>query len=510
MTQAIKGVPVGKSAGKSTVKRRYSDGGAILAFALLLLVCYLGGYIFSLINRERISETTVMFGSIEPVRVFQGVIVRNETVYYSNAAGMVIYRKQDGDRLHAGAVAASVQDAAVVQRIWDSILLLQENILEHHENRMLSAAVENEINGLMAQLVRSVDNLSLSISALDMQSLYGLTHRAEQLIYNRNNIIYNETQGIPRITNELGLQFWQLDRAVSQTTARNSGIISYRTDGFEYRFTPANVRVLSKEETFTNPNYNEISTPGYVNPGDPIFKIVNSNEWFIAAYLPLDQVADWRQNETRSIFVDDGKGNFNELQCSVHFIEINGLAGEAYVVLSVNRAMTDFLNQRGISFKIKRGLTEGLKIPNSAISDKVIYKIPVECVMERGGLRHVLRFNPHTNGFEEVTLVVFSSEPGFLHIIAEYNSIKIGDVLSVPDTFNETRLVSQSEDIKGVYVTNTGVAVFRRIHLSNAHAGDMFGNIHYTILDPAINNGIRVQDRIATDASGVRENQFVY
>jgi hypothetical protein len=502
----------GRKAVQAPVKRRYSDGGSILVFALILLAGYLGGYTYNLVNRDRIAETTVMFGSIEPVRVFEGVIVRNERVYYANTSGLVVYRKQNGDKVSAGSAAASVQDAAAVQRLWESIINLQGNILNQQESRNLSAAVSGEIRSITAQLTRSVDNMALEISTHDMQSLYTLTHRIEQLVYNRNNIYFNEAQGIPRLSAELGSQFEQMGRAVNEIRVRHSGIISYKTDGFEYRLTPANLRVLSREETLASPDYDEIFIPGIVNPGDPVFKTINTNEWFIAAYLPLDQVLDWQVNQNRLIYVDDGSGNFNELQTTVHFMDIIGNSGEAYVVLRVNRQVTDYMDQRGVRFKIKRGLTEGLKIPNSAIADKVIYKIPAECVMERGSLRQVLRYNRQTGGFEETAVIIFSSEPGFAHVIAEYNDIRVGDILAVPDTRGETRMVTQSEVIKGVYVTNTGVAVFRRIHLTDDGVGDVFGNINYTIIDPALNNGansVRMQDRIASDASRVTENQFV-
>ncbi|MCL2702652.1 MAG: hypothetical protein FWE91_03475 [Defluviitaleaceae bacterium] len=488
-------------------KRRYNDGGVLLGFMLILLVVYLSGYIYTFLAREKVPETVVVFGSIEPVVVFTGVIVRDETVYRADAQGRVMYYRQDKERISAGNPAASVRDEETVRRHIETILNIEENILRAQAGRNFSSAVENEIRGIGTQLTRAVDNTALSINALDTQAMYTLTHRVDQLISHRNELLFNESQGaLKTLSTERDIFQNQLGAAISEMRVRASGTISYKTDGFEEILTTARLRVLTKEETLTDVDFNNIYIPSVVYPGDPVFKTVNSNEWYIAAYLPLDQVDGWAAGRPRTIYVDDGSGYYGALETSVFILETDRQTGEAYVVLSVNRHVTNFLDRRAVSFKIKEGLTEGLKIPNSAIVSKTLYRIPEECITVVNGLRTVLRFNSGTGGYDQIPLTTFGSDNNFVSIIAELNDINLYDILIVPDRIGETRMITQTEEIKGVYVTNSGMAVFRRIILS----GDVFENVNFTIIDPARNPGVRVQDRIVSDASNVVENQMIY
>jgi hypothetical protein len=321
---------------------------------------------------------------------------------------------------------------------------------------------------------------------------------------NRNIILLNEVRG--GLSADLLAFHAQMGEAISEIRIGASGLISYRTDGFEYVFTPQRLRALSREETLTEVDYFSIRTPDEVFPGDPVFKIVNSHDWYIVAYLPLEQVADWQVGDVLPIYAEDSGGGFSELMVRVYYLNIDAVRGEVYAVLHVDHRVADFMGRRSMSFKIRQGLAWGLKIPNTAIAERTLVQIPRECVFVFDRLNQVLRFNPSTGGFDIVTITIFQSDANFHGVIGEYNDINIGDVLAVPDSLGETRTIRETEHIWGVYVTNTGVASFRRINKTD----DSSRNINYTVVDPHINMGVRVSDRIAVFADSVEQNQMVH
>lgn len=489
-------------------KRKHNDGGVVLGLALVLLVVYLGGYLFDLAARERVPETVVVMGSIEPILTFPGVIVRDETVYHSNARGIVVHHAQNLSRIRAGGVAASVQDEAAVRRYLDSIGGIEASFYRDQGGRNFSSAVEAELRNIDNQLARSVDTLAPMMGgALCTQSLQNLAQRTDQLINRRNQVLFNEGGGdVPHLW---GVYRTSLEGAISQISIASSGILSYIIDGYEETFAPARIRVLSREETLTYVDFGELHIPTMVYPGDPVFKIVNSHIWYIVAYLPIDQVEGFHVGANRTIYVDDGSGNFSPLQTNVQVIERGG--AEAYVALRVNRQVCEFLDRRSINFMIRQDLPQGLKIPNSAIADKTLYFIPAECVIVRDtGIRYVLRHNAEIGGFQDLAITPFPriqpANAEFITIIAEYNGIHQGDVLAIRDRIGESRTVTQSEPIRGVYVTNTGAANFHRINMG----GNARQNAHYTILDPAFNSAIRPHDRIVSDASLVDNRQVIH
>jgi hypothetical protein len=246
-----------------------------------------------------------------------------------------------------------------------------------------------------------------------------------------------------------------------------------------------------------------------VRPGDPVFKLVNSNDWHIATFLPFEATVGWQAGQTRTIFVDDGNGNWNPLPVRIYFIDTDIQAGESYVVFFTNRRIIDFLDRRALRFMTQSGITEGLKVPNTAIVEKTLISLPADMVVNRNGVLEVLRFNPETGRSHSTPIVSAGSEThdgaNFINIIAEYNAIAPGDVLALPDRLAELYIVGRTRIISGVYITNTGFATFRRIHLPEVRQG----NLNYTILDPLTNTSLRVRDRVATYGARVTQNQMV-
>lgn len=489
-------------------KRRYGDGGVIMGIALLFLIIYIGGYLYSLFTREAIPETQVVYGSIEPVQVFSGIIVREETVYRSQTEGVVYYYKNNFDKINADGEVCSVQDEKTVAKLTETINSLENNIISAQENHTAYSAADAEKKSYNARISKAVDDAALGVNALDISAMYALTENVNQLLNHRNQVLFSENRGsVKTLSNELAMYQSQLDSAITPVKANKSGIISYKTDGLEETLTPERLGHLSQEETQMTVNYDELYSPSVVSAGDPIFKLITSSTWYIAAYLPADQTDGWIKDMQKPIYADDGNGNYKELMTRIRTLEKteNGM----YVVFECARNMTDYLDCRSVSFKIKKGLTEGLKIPNAAIVEKTLLKIPAGCVVtsDRGATSVFKRvLTSEGVSFEQVTISVFSSDEEYVNIISDYNNVRYGDYLLLPDTLGEVAQIELIENIKGVYVTNSGAAVFRKITLS----GEVFENMQYTIIDPALNPYVKVSDRIVSDAKFVDEKQTVY
>lgn len=491
-------------------KRRYGDGGVVFGLALAALLIYIGGFLYNFLTREKIPETVVVYGSIEPVQVFSGVIIREETVYRSPAAGSVYYYKNDFDKIAAGGTACGIQDDKTVSKLTETINNIENNILNAQEGKGSNPIIENEKKAYNNQIAKAVDDAAMLINASDISAMYALTETVGRIVDYRNQLLFSENRGNAKtLSNELSIYQNQLNNAISTVKIDTSGIISYKTDGLEEILTLSRIKELSVQETGITANLDDFYAPGEVGVGDPIFKIVTSNEWYIASYIPAELTDGWVLNMLKPIYADDGNGNYKELETRIYSIERTGSG--MYVVFKCTRNMTDFLEYRSVTFKIKKGLTEGLKIPNSAIVEKTLLKIPADCVVSPGkGPKYVLKrvALPNGNGssFEQVLITVYSSDDDYVSVITDYNNISRGDFLLLPKTLGEVVQLDLIENVKGVYVTNTGSAVFRKIVLS----GEMYENLLYTIIDPALNPFVKVSDRIVSDAKYVEEKQFVY
>ena len=273
------------------------------------------------------------------------------------------------------------------------------------------------------------------------------------------------------------------------------------------------MQFLSKEKTVVKAEAVNLSYVNGVGESDPVFKIVHSNEWYIAAYVPFDLVSGWTQNSTKTIYIEQGKNDaFVPIEVRVERVErVSEDSDERFVLLKSTRNILDFIYARGIRFMVDTGVQEGYKIAKTSIAEKTLLKIPEECVFESAGRSTVIKRTLTGSGVSDENIQIIitrdvNAEEGFVYVLLDYNKISPGIMLMVKDKPLETRVVSDIENVRGVYVLNTGTAIFTKIDIGENSIYDG----EYVILDPALNRNIKLHDRIVVDVRNLTEKQVVY
>jgi hypothetical protein len=338
-----------------------------------------------------------------------------------------------------------------------------------------------------------------------MQDIYALKDSVTQSIGIRNQIIINENQ---HTRAELSIQQQHLHNQLSVNRftmyAQGSGIVSPFIDGWERIFTFANVTQLTREQTRTRVDYNTVLPQREATEDEPVFKIVNSNDWFVAAFLPNEEVAGIRVGETRTIYIE-GPAGFTPVSMRVHHVDAGFV--ETFVVYRSTRHMLDFLNMRSVRIQTTESMQQGYKINNSAISTRSYFRIPELCVYETEEYQYVLKLQ----GLEDVKVPVriFDNTQGFAYISTETEGLLVDDALRERENPMATHTVLNHQYIRGVYKVVNGIAVFQRITLPDDAAGTGTTG-GFTIINPSDNPGLRVFDHIVSDASLVAEGQIVF
>lgn len=85
------------------------------------------------------------------------------------------------------------------------------------------------------------------------------------------------------------------------------------------------------------------------------------------------------------------------------------------------------MESRTISFSLEGTVTEGLKIPNDAIVEKSLLKIPRSCLTESMGNTGVLLVKGSSTKFTDITAV--TSDEDAVYIELEDSGLKTGDVV---------------------------------------------------------------------------------
>lgn len=472
---------------------------ALWLLVLVLFLVYLGGYIYSYISRPKIIETKVVFGSVDQTSLFDGIIVRDEKIYTSASGGVIVYNLNEYDRVKKGGEVCSVQEANEVAAIEASLTNVDKSIISMQDSRQDYLLFDEDIKVANGQIKKIADELSFSLCEDNVQALYLMKEQIGQVLEVRNQMLLTENTGsLKTLAQERNIIESRLSAVKHSVFSDDSGVVSYLTDGLENILTVDGLDSVSKERTKMKVNYDELAYNKEVRPGEPVFKVIKSNDWYIAAYIDSSLTADWLINTAKTIYVKNGD-RFAPLSVTIYKLEA---AGEStYVVFKANKELIDYLKCRSLSFKVEQGVVEGLKIPNSAIVDKTLLKIPKEFVHEDNGKYSVTKMSLDKE--ETVPITYTSSDDTYFYVIHDYNNLRYDDTLV---NGNKTMRITESENIRGVYVTNSGAAVFKKITLGGKYSE----NSTHTILDPTLNKGLKVQDGIVTDAKYIKEKQLVY
>lgn len=480
--------------------RQANNGGmliVVVVFFLLILV-YLGGYALNMVGSDEVTYETVQIGSVDSAKSADGIIVRAEKVFTSPAAGAVEYAVAEDEKIKSGTVVCSISDEQTVAQLQQELDRINENILKMQENREDLSEHTEEVAKINTQIQNLTDENTFDFVKGDISGLYTLKQNVEKQIDTRNQLLLTENSGaLSDLVGQRTTELNQINDNITSIASDVGGIVSYDVDGLESTFTPEALATLTKEQV--EQSSTAVSgTKTTVAAGEPVFKVITSNNWYIASYMPDTYTDGWEVGARMNIYVQNG-GTSQTIPVTVN--TLNHGDSEAYVVFETNEYMSDYMSVRNITFEVDRP-KEGYKIPNTAISQQTLLKVPMEYVDADNGTL----FKVTDSGLKEteVTISGYDETGKFALIPIQMGLISVGDTIGLKDS-DTTYVISDVVTEDGVFIVNSGVTAFTKIDLTGSVT-----NGNYTVLDETANPNISIYDRIVQNVANVQENQNIY
>lgn len=467
----------------------------------ILFMIYIGGYFIVYINKETTAYTKLIYGSIDAPAIIDGTIIRDEVVYKTPQNGKILYIVNDTDKVKSGTNICAIQNGEVASYIENDISDIEQQILKLQERGDELSLAQKDAKRLNIQVKNTVNDSIYEYTENDINGLYAFAENIEKKINLRNQMIFEEKRGSSKeLTDKKEDAEAMLNANQTFITTDVGGIVSYLVDGMEEVFTLDSMKNLTKEHINNKINTSDFIANREVTKDDKVFKVIKSNEYYIAFYAPNAIIKDFEIDSKQTIYVDMDK---RDVPLDVTVFDIRKGDEESYVILKSNKQMLDFLDSRNIKFKTSDSVFTGLKIPKTSIIDKTLFKIPVE-YLGADLVKTVKRKN--TNGSVEVVSVnVWKSDNKHIWVFQDFNSLHIEDVLVDRNGKNDF-VLKEIENVKGLFKINNGIAQFYKIEM-NDDITDLNG---YVIIDPEKNPTIKVHDIIVTDARDIEEGQMVY
>lgn len=403
------------------------------------------------------------------------LIIREETLVTAESSGYVSYYVRDGEKIGKNKTIYTIDETgSVYAKLKDSdsdSLTMSKDGLEEVRTR--------------------ISNFENYFDFSDFSDVY--------------NFRYDIENAVLELTNEALIeQLTSLDSndtnaaTYKKINTKEAGIVTYYQDGYE----TFNIDSFKASDVDKNTYKKKtLKTGEIINSGDPVYKLITSENWYLIAPVSEKEANELEGKDYITINIHNSSKN---IDCNFELVTKDS---KHFVILSLNQQMVNYINERYIDIVILQDQNNGLKIPNTSITQKKVYKIPMNYISKGSDSMEEKFFNIKKldeNGdvtLKQVEPAIYMKDDDFCYV--DPNDFSSEDVLVSPDT-NETLALSQLEkaEIDGVYCVNQGITNFRYID-------EIFQDNEYTIVRSDVDYSIARYDRIILNQTMVKENQII-
>ncbi len=436
----------------------------------LIIFIYLLYNVYVYFTTERVAVYEVSQGTIAENNVFTGIILREEKVYRTEESGYINYYNRNATKVGVSSYVYSIDKTG---NFYNNIRSQNNGQLFSDKNSYadLEKTASDYVNEYSNQNFYQVYNFQYDMEAELMKAL------------NKTSLSSLESTS----DSYQGLHICQ---------AAEPGIVVYNTDGFEN----LDLENLTKD-VFDMSGYhkNNLMTREQVNAEDPAYKMITSEIWSLV--IPVEQQYALELEKESNIKVKFKKNGGSAWGVSKILTKDDG----SYLVLTFQNSVIRFATERYLEVELLLSDTEGLKIPNTSLTEKSFFLIPKEYLTkdESNSSNGVIRRYKNEDGeiVTEFAPVVVAEETKDMYYVA-------GDKLSAGDKIQKEKSddifpLREQESLQGVYNINRGYAVFRKVKI-------LYQNEEYAIIETGTNYGITLYDHIALEASEITENQIIH
>ena len=321
----------------------------IIIFIFIFL--YLMYYIFTYFTTEHVSGYEVKQGTIAQNNLFQGLILRDETVYYAQESGYINYYCRAGSKAGVGSYVYSIDETGDFY-----------HRMTADNNGQLMVSDES-----YAHLADVADQYLASYSDCNFGQVYQFKYDMEAALLE----VLNQNAGM-----ELSSAGGNLDmEGLHVYMAEADGVVVYYTDGLEEVTADTFSASMFDGKSYQKENCMQRET---VAAGDPVYKIINSEYWYVVIPIENELAAELAEEEYIEVrFKKDDTTAWGASQ-------IMNRDGEYYLLLEFKNSMIRFAADRFVDVELLLADTSGLKIPNSAITTKEFLTVPKDYFTKGG------------------------------------------------------------------------------------------------------------------------------
>lgn len=441
----------------------------MIVFAVILV--YMVICVIMYFNTKHIVGYEVTEGSLSVPNVYEGLALRDETVFSAAGTGYINFFAREAEHVACGDLIYTLDSSGKIAEMMET---REEEVL--FSDRDLSDIQNNMIH------------FQNAFSAKDFDRVYDFKGQVDGMALKLSN--YNMLSNINSLLGTAADN-------VSFQYAPSSGVVAYGIDGYEQLKPEAVTKEMFGDERKVQV---QLEANQLVGTQDKAYKLIQSEDWSIV--IPIDKARAQELLEEEYVEVKFLKNQYTS------WAKVNVLDNKdgTYLKLDFTNSMITFATDRYIDFEILYHQDKGLKVPNSAITEQEFFLIPIayrQDATSGGTTGKFLRESYNEEGelvTKNVEAKIYYADEDYYYV--DTSNFKIGDHICKVDSAEKMQ-ISKVGTLIGVYNINKGYADFTSITI-------LYSNEEYSIVKSNTTYGLSEYDYIALDAASVNADDFIY
>ena len=298
----------------------------------------------------------------------EGFLIKDETVTKSQVKGQLEMSTNEGTRLAAGSEVASVNSLNDTSSLKEELEQVEESISALEKSEAETNLIINEKEKVGNLKESLVNKLQTNIIEGNFDEVYLLKEQLALYDEKVKDVSFTNTlagQSLENLKSKKEVISKEINSNHVKYYSQYGGIVSYIIDGYEetylprefenYTYDKLNSTKLKKDEVKTN-----------VNVGQPIYKIINNFEWYLAVKIEdLKEIEGFEVGDNVQIHMKKDK---EELRGRI--VAINSSGKKGAMVVKFTTMLHDYYDIRFAEVDIIQSKNEGYRIPTKAIINK--------------------------------------------------------------------------------------------------------------------------------------------
>lgn len=438
----------------------------IVIFLLLLLYLVITFVIY--VTRHKVDTYMVTYGTLTSNATYTALAIRSETVVDATTSGYFNAYASEGSRTMKDQVIANISEK---------------------ENSKIS--VGNMTEEQLSEMRKLASEFSTGYRGYNYEDVSNFKYKIQSQM-----LIDGGSVGSGTMVRSAG-----------------DGVLCFSYDGYE----DITVDEVTADD-FNSKSYRStrINTTDKVTAGEPLYKLITSDKWNLVFPISEEQYTNLKSRSVIKVkFAKDGESEKGDLK-------VYSRNGSYFAQVTLYSGMIRYATNRYLEIELVTTTESGLKIPVSSLVTKDFYVVPASYLTTGGedGDSGFLRQETDENGNKTTSFVsaelyeVYDpeDEDGVIETGQELSDSAVyyvdtstfheGDILVKPDS-DSTYRVKETDQLLGVYSTNRGYAIFRKVKVIDH-------NEEYALVQSGTSYGISQYDYIVRDAADVREDEIIF